>query len=46
MSEDGGGGSTYKLSATLELQDFLSGKLSNAASKLKSLNGAVYSLSR
>ena len=44
MAEGGGGGSTYKLSATLELQDMLSGKLSSAASKLKSLSGAVSKL--
>ena len=50
MAEGGGGaagggaGADYKLSATLELRDQLTGKLKSAASQLKSMNSAVQKL--
>ena len=40
----GGAGADYKLSATLELRDQLTGKLKSAASQLKSMNSAVQKL--
>lgn len=39
-----GGGAEYKLSATLQLNDQMSGKLRNTASQLKTLDGAVSKL--
>ena len=40
----GSAGAEYKLSATLQLNDQMSGKLRNTASQLKSLDGAVSKL--
>lgn len=44
MAAGGGTGSNYKLSATLEMNDQLTGKLRSAASQLKSIDGAVSKL--
>lgn len=41
-----GGGADYKLSATLMLNDQLSGKLKSAASQLKSMDGSVSNLAK
>ncbi len=41
-----GTGSEYKLSATLEMRDQMSGKLRSVSSQLKSMNGAVAKLGR
>ena len=42
----GGAGSEYRLSATLEMRDQLSGKLRSAVSQIKSVDGAVSKLGR
>ena len=44
MAEAGAAGSEYKLSATLEMRDQMSGKLRSVSSQLKSMNGAVAKL--
>ena len=44
MAEAGAAGSEYKLSATLEMRDQMSGKLRSVSSQLKSMNGAVAEL--
>ena len=46
ISEDGGINSEYKLSATLEMRDQLSGKLRSAVSQIKSVDSAVSKLGR
>ena len=42
----GSAGSEYKLSATLEMRDQLSGKLRSAVSQIKSVDSAVSKLGR